>query len=57
MRTDIATGLVLEGGGMRGIFTVGVLDYLMDNQLWFPYVPAMVFLIFPDNVDGPISAI
>ena len=38
MRTDIATGLVLEGGGMRGIFTVGVLDYLMDNQLWFPYV-------------------
>ena len=38
MRTDTATGLVLEGGGMRGIFTVGVLDCLMDNQLWFPYV-------------------
>ncbi len=34
----MATGLVLEGGGMRGIFTVGVLDYLMDNRLWFPYV-------------------
>ncbi|HBK29027.1 MAG TPA: patatin family protein [Parabacteroides sp.] len=31
------TGLVLEGGGMRGIFTVGVLDYLMDNEIWFPY--------------------
>ena len=38
MRTDTATGLVLEGGGMRCIFTVGVLDCLMDNQLWFPYV-------------------
>lgn len=22
---------------MRGIFTVGVLDYLMDHQIWFPY--------------------
>ena len=31
-------GLVLEGGGMRGVFTCGVLDYLMDNQIWFPYV-------------------
>lgn len=31
------TGLVLEGGGMRGIFTVGVLDYFMDHQIWFPY--------------------
>lgn len=32
------TGLVLEGGGMRGIFTVGVLDYLMDQGIYFPYV-------------------
>lgn len=31
------TGLVLEGGGMRCAFTAGVLDYFMDNQLWFPY--------------------
>ncbi len=31
------TGLVLEGGGMRAIFTVGVLDCFMDHQLWFPY--------------------
>ena len=30
------TGLVLEGGGMRCIFAVGVLDYLMDNGIWFP---------------------
>ena len=27
MEIDSQTGLVLEGGGMRGIFTVGVLDY------------------------------
>lgn len=30
-------GLVLEGGGMRGVFTCGVLDYLMDNGIRFPY--------------------
>ncbi|MDL2265837.1 patatin family protein [Parabacteroides sp. OttesenSCG-928-G07] len=34
---DKQTGLVLEGGGMRAIFTVGVLDYFMDHELWFPY--------------------
>lgn len=37
MEVDSNTGLVLEGGGMRGIFTVGVLDYLMDHGIWFPY--------------------
>ena len=31
------TGLVLEGGGMRGVFTCGVLDYLMDHKIRFPY--------------------
>ena len=30
-------GLVLEGGGMRGVFTCGVLDYLMDRRIEFPY--------------------
>ena len=29
--------LVLEGGGMRGVFTSGVLDYLMDKNIYFPY--------------------
>lgn len=29
------TGLVLEGGGMRGIFTAGVLDVLMENGMIF----------------------
>ncbi len=32
------TGLVLEGGGMRGVFTCGVLDFFMDNRIDFPYV-------------------
>lgn len=32
------TGLVLEGGGMRGLYTVGVLDVLMDNDLYFDYI-------------------
>lgn len=31
-------GLVLEGGGMRGTFTSGVLDCFMDNNIYFPYV-------------------
>lgn len=31
------TGLVLEGGGMRGVFTCGVLDYLMERKILFPY--------------------
>ncbi|MDR2954789.1 MAG: patatin family protein [Prevotella sp.] len=30
-------GLILEGGGMRGVFTCGVLDYFMDNDIRFPY--------------------
>jgi predicted patatin/cPLA2 family phospholipase len=32
------TGLVLEGGGMRGLYTTGVLDRLMDEQITFDYV-------------------
>lgn len=34
---DKRTGLILEGGGMRGIFTVGVLDCFMDHGVRFPY--------------------
>ncbi|WP_455584403.1 patatin-like phospholipase family protein [Bacteroides sp.] len=37
MTIDNQTGLVLEGGGMRGVFTCGVLDYLMDQDIRFPY--------------------
>lgn len=31
------TALVLEGGGMRGVFTCGVLDNFMDRGIKFPY--------------------
>ena len=27
------TGLVLEGGGMRGIYTAGVLDVFLDHNI------------------------
>lgn len=37
IQIDDKSALVLEGGGMRGIFTCGVLDYLMDNKISFPY--------------------
>ena len=37
IQIDDKSALVLEGGGMRGIFTCGVLDYLMDNKIIFPY--------------------
>ena len=30
-------GLILEGGGMRGVFTSGVLDNFMDRKVRFPY--------------------
>lgn len=32
------TALVLEGGGMRGVFTSGVLDYMIDYNITFPYL-------------------
>ena len=41
MQFDSKTGLVLEGGGMRGVFTSGVLDAFMKHQLYFNYVVAV----------------
>lgn len=32
------TGLILEGGGMRGAYTAGVLDYFLDEDIHFPFV-------------------
>lgn len=32
------TALVLEGGGSRGVFTAGILDYFMEKDIYFPYV-------------------
>ena len=28
------TGLILEGGAMRGMYTAGVLDVMMENSIW-----------------------
>lgn len=41
MQIDRNTALVLEGGGMRGVFTSGVLDAFMKHDLTFPYVVAV----------------
>ena len=35
------TGLVLEGGGMRGVFTSGVLDAFMKYDVNFSYIVAV----------------
>ena len=32
--TDCKTGIVLEGGGMRGMYTSGILDVLMQNHIY-----------------------
>ncbi|MBN1140628.1 MAG: patatin family protein [Deltaproteobacteria bacterium] len=32
------TGLILEGGGLRGIYSSGVLRFFMERGLFFPYV-------------------
>ena len=32
------TGLVLEGGGIRSMYTSGVLDAFIENDIEFPYV-------------------
>lgn len=34
-------GLVLQGGGMRGIYTSGVLDFFIDKDLYFSYTIAV----------------
>ena len=37
MITTENTALVLEGGGLRGVFTCGVLDCFMDHGIEFPF--------------------
>ena len=41
MHIERNTGLVLEGGGMRGVFTSGVLDAFMKHDVYFRYVVAV----------------
>lgn len=31
----VQAGLVLEGGGMKGVYTAGVLDFFMEKDLYF----------------------
>ncbi len=42
--TNGKTGLVLEGGGMRGMFTCGVTDTLMEEQM-----------LGPDQIQGVVG--
>lgn len=37
MKIDEKTALVLEGGGLRGVFTCGVLDCFMERGIRFPF--------------------
>jgi len=37
MMIDDRTALVFEGGGLRGVFTCGVLDCFMDHGIRFPF--------------------
>ena len=32
---NVKKGLILEGGAMRGMFTTGVLDVFMENDINF----------------------
>ncbi|WP_416149787.1 patatin-like phospholipase family protein [Salipaludibacillus sp. HK11] len=32
------SGLILEGGGMRGVYTAGVLEYLLEKDVNFPNI-------------------
>jgi predicted patatin/cPLA2 family phospholipase len=31
-------GLVLEGGGMRGVYSAGTMEFFLEQELFFPYV-------------------
>lgn len=37
LKTDDKSALILEGGGLRGVFTCGVLDCFMDYGIRFPF--------------------
>ena len=38
MENNMKTGLVLEGGASRTIFTCGILDALLENDIYINYV-------------------
>lgn len=55
-------GLVLEGGGERGVFTSGVLDYMMEEKFGFLMssvyrpAPAMRSIMYPASLIEQSSA-
>ena len=36
--SKVKTGLVLEGGAMRGIFSAGVLDYMLKKDIYLSLI-------------------
>ena len=48
-------GLVLEGGGMRGIYTVGVLDTLLNHNYLADYLIGCLLYTSPSPRDGLLS--
>lgn len=48
-------GIILEGGTFRPIFSAGVMDALLDEDIMFPYMIGVsagicvVFLIYPNK--------
>ena len=43
------TGLVLEGGAMRGMYTAGALDVLLENDINFDGIIGTLVLRFNTN--------
>ena len=44
------TGMILEGGAMRGMYTAGVLDVMMENDIWVDgYVGVSAGAVFGCN--------
>ena len=62
MKFMIKATLVLEGGANRGVFTSGVLDYLMGKELYMSNVigvsevPAMQLIMYQNRLDGAGNA-
>ena len=58
-RRQMKTGLVLEGGAMRGIYTAGVLDVFLENQIHFDGVigvsaGALLLCVRPEGKKYPV---
>ena len=47
------TGLIIEGGARRGIFTAGITDCLLENKIHFDYVAGVSGRSFPQGYYAP----